>query len=289
MKRQFGFLAASAAIFFALSANANAGLVITADALYLERAEMHPYVGYVETIDPVEGTNFVGSGNLIAPNWVLMSAHQALKINNDQSTAYSGFNFGLGSNYLTNRGEIMTATDLYIHPSHNNSYDGWDLALLYFDNPFASATPISLFEGEVVAGMEADIVGYGKYQMLNEEESVHTGDRRAGTNFIYKDVTSYAHGVTTYLARGSVTPLGMAGRPGDSGGGLIIGGELGGIVDNATTGSGLFEITGYTVIDNDWVNATMASRASAVPEPSSLILLLTMTTAIAFARKRKPS
>jgi len=261
-------------------------LVITDDQGYLDRAENHPYVGWVGSSD-ASFSDVKASGVLINPNWVLTAGHVAAHSSTLQ--VFGALSFGLGSNYKTNPGETMFASEVFLHPNYTGS--SYDLALLYFDNPFTSASPVSLYGDTVVAGMDSDIVGYGVYQEVNGSIQTNTGDRRAGNNVISGDDIFYENGVITRLRASSTSstyrPLGMAGRTGDSGGGLIIGGELAGI----TKWSGLSNydgtITGYSLIDHDWVNATIASRPSSIPEPSGLLLLCAGAVAFVFNRRRR--
>ncbi|TWU37470.1 Trypsin [Novipirellula aureliae] len=271
---------------------ANAGLVITADALYLERANQHPYVGWLETEKIEGGTRFGGSGVLIDPHWVLMSAHQVFSVSGDLGSAYNldSFRFGLGSNFISNRGENMLASELHLHGSYTGGNTGYDLALMYFENPFTSTAPIDIYAGSVAAGMESDIVGYGYYQQVDTTDQILTGDRRAGNNVVIGNDFLYANGVYTRLlpeGHSKYRELGMAGTPGDSGGALVIGGELAAISKWSSLTNNIGTTTGYALIDIDWVNATMALHPSAVPEPNSVLLLLAAVPIVAFVRKRK--
>ena len=269
------------------SQNANAGLVITDDQLYLDRADNYPYVGWVSGVDPDARVRH-GSGVLINPNWVLTAAH--VVANSTTLNLRDSVQFGLGSNESTDLGETKYASDLYLHPTYAGGDTGYDLALMYFDNPFTSAAPVNLFQGSVVAGLDSDIVGYGVYQEVDSDIQTSTGDRRAGNNLIGEVGYPGDQFVITYLrspTSSKYRPLGMAGTPGDSGGGLFIDGELAGITKSASLFNSYGTITTYTLLDNDWINTTIASRSSSIPEPSGLLLLCAGSFALVLNRRRR--
>ncbi|TWU37468.1 Trypsin [Novipirellula aureliae] len=273
----------------------NAGLVHSLDPDYvdsngqgyLDRAALHPYVGFMEGLNSgtVDGH---ASWNWIDAHWGLMSAHQI--VDNSRNYLFDSYDFGLGSNYLTNRGsEIRAAAEFFIHPSYNAVGNGYDLALIRFDSPFASITPVSLFTGTVAVGMESDIVGYGLAMEVESTERLQTGNKMAGNNLIRSLDVFPGYAQTTFDRPGhsQYRELGMGGLPGDSGGSLIVGDELAGISSFTSTRDTYGRSTYYSLIDLDWVSTTMASHPSAVPEPSSLLFLLAAAPTIAFVRKRK--
>lgn len=206
---------------------AHAGLIITDDIHYLQRAQLYPNVGWTERSDAEYGTAFNGSGVLIHPNWVLFSGHQALYNDFDLSTTYDSFRVGFGSNYLTNPGENQVASELFIHPTYGGpGQSGYDLAMLYFPTPFTSITSAEMFLFPVVQGMDSDIVGFGNLQVVNDPNVTFTGDRRAGNNVVASQGLSipleYARTFLEDQTSSKFRELGMAARNGDSGGGFLL-------------------------------------------------------------------
>ena len=61
----------------ALVNTAHAGLIITDDIHYLQRAQLYPEVGWYTDLNSTTGEVGRASGVLIHPNFVLASAHQA--------------------------------------------------------------------------------------------------------------------------------------------------------------------------------------------------------------------
>ncbi|TWU37471.1 Trypsin [Novipirellula aureliae] len=268
---------------------ADAGLITGLDSEHLALADEHPYVGWYEVDDGVNGTTFGASGVLIDPHWVLMSAHGALSVDNDLSSTYDSFRFGFGPNFNTNRGENMLASELFLHPSYRDVGTGYDLALLRFDSPFETVTPINRFRGNVVAGAQGDIVGFGRLETQGSTDQALTGDRRAGTDLI-ETVGAFPVSPEQFMIRvdgrfggPSYNLLQMKGTKGDSGGGWIVGEDLWGITSNAAS-----TITAFSKLDNEWIDTTMANNpVSGVPEPSALLLLSTVLPIAIFIKRRR--
>ncbi len=288
MKNTVKLLLAVALMVVLQLSTASAGLVIGPDAAYLERANNHPYVGWVETASATFG-NFRASGVLIDPHWVLTAGH-VVQDNALPTSIYDSFTFGLGSNSISNRGEASTTSEVFVNPRYGGSaFRGYDLALLYFANPFSTVTPVSRYLVDIAVGQDSDLVGFGRYQMVNDPNSTFTGDRRAGNNVVDSvSVTSRPEYFSTSLYNTFFPEfyrdLQMGGRPGDSGGALIINGQLAGIV--STGGSNAFgSPTFYSRLDNAWIDATIASKGTAVPEPSSFLLLSTLAGGLLLRRR----
>ncbi|WP_197171920.1 trypsin-like serine protease [Novipirellula aureliae] len=294
-------LCTSVIAFTCFAISANAGLVHSLDPDYvdsngqgyLDRAASHPYVGWQSSTDDSIGeTRFRQSGVLINPRWVITSIHGVVEGDNNLNAIHSNIRMGFGSNYFTDFGETLYASEVFLHPSYTDVGQGYDLALLYFENPFTSVAPVHLYGDTVAVGMESDIVGFG-YNLVEGEATPtpdsYTGDRMAGTNTITNVGFRPNYVGTRFDGAGwpEYQPLGMGGLPGDSGGGLIIGGELAGISSFTSTNNSYGRNTYYSLIDIDWVNETMALHPSAVPEPSSVLLLLAAAPMVAFVRKRK--
>ncbi len=110
----------------------------------------------------------------------------------------------------------------------------WDLALLYFDKPFATVDPVARFTGDNEVGDRSSIAGYGLLQDADDPNHIQTftGNRYAGNNFITRNsVPLRPSYVETYVCRSVVSPEcqispQMGGRVGDSGGALMIAGQV---------------------------------------------------------------
>lgn len=276
LRRLFGRLGIFGIIVFA-SASAQAGLIITTDEAYKARGMNHPYVGWQDSTEGISLTPPGQSGVLISPHWAIASAHGVLQIDTDRNSLYNNIRMGFGSNYMTDPGETQFSSEIYIHPDYDGGFGGYDLALLYFETPFLTVAPISLFEGVVSAGMDSDIVGFGLMQTVGNPTAVYTGDRRAGNNFIFGPDNFNPDGVRTFLAqpgRSDYLPLGMGGLSGDSGGALVIEDRLAGITKGATLSNNFGQFTRYQLLDYNWIDSTMDIHSSPIPEPSSLLLML---------------
>ncbi len=203
---------------------------------------------------------------LIDPHWGLASAHGVLEVDTDRTTQYTNLRAGFGSNYLTNPGESQQASEIFINPTYSDVAKGYDLALLYFDKPFTTVTPVSRYFGTVAIGDDASIAGYGRLQDANDptHTQTFTGDRYAGNNAINALTDPLRPGyVRTSIYDSTFQPFyrenQMGGRPGDSGGALIINGQLAGITSRAI-GDQRFAFTQYSPLDHAWIDATIASK-----------------------------
>lgn len=288
MRSYLRIFAALMVVGLSASSNSEAAIIIRPDSDYVAYGATFDGVGHIDRTDDTGAYVFNASGVLVKSNWVLMSAHQALAIDSDLNSAYGSFRFGTGSNYFTNPGEQLTASELFIHPTYGGAAgSGYDLALLYFENPFTTVTPINLYTGTVANGMDATIVGYGRLHELNDTTGVLTGDRRAGDNPLIR-TGFYAPNYTNTVLYDD-GGLQMGATPGDSGGALLINNELAAIISTSTQGYyGTGHRTAYSLVDHDWFNTTTASRPStSVPEPSSILLLLSTTGPALFFRRRR--
>ena len=240
----------------------------------LELAAEFPYVGWVETTDAINGTKLDGSAVLVRPNWVLMSGHQAFIVDNDITSFFDSFRVGFGNNYLTSRGENQIASEIFVHPAYKDPQirDGglnYDLALLYFEEPFAMVAPVERFRGSIEVGDRSSIAGYGLIQDANDPEHTQTftGNRYAGNNFISSNSVPlrpiYVETlvcVSAFNPRCQISPQ-MGGRVGDSGGPLMVNGQVAGITSRTGGDTSFAGFTQYTRLDNAWIDATIASKA----------------------------
>jgi hypothetical protein len=115
----------------ALVNTAHAGLIITDDTLYLQRAQMYPYVGWYTDLNSTTGEIGRASGVLVHPNFVLASAHQAFDSGSAGAPWSSNFRFGFGSNSLTDPGESQLVSEVFIHPTYGGDSEVLGMTLLY--------------------------------------------------------------------------------------------------------------------------------------------------------------
>ena len=241
-------------------------LVFGDGAANLQLGKDFPYLGWVERTDAGK-LEFGGSSVLVAPKWVLMSAHQIFRTSNDLASKYEGFRVGFGLNYFSDRGENQSVSQVFVNPTYTDVAKGFDLALLYFEQPFSSVSPIDRYSGQIAIGEDASIAGFGYLQDANDSSHTQTltGNRYAGNNAIdsLTDIRRPGY-VRTSLYSLPFLPEyrenQMGARPGDSGGALIIQGKLAGITARAI-GDGANAFTQYSPLDNAWIDATIASKA----------------------------
>ncbi|MCY2973864.1 MAG: trypsin-like serine protease [Planctomycetota bacterium] len=282
MKKIFGVCLAVFLMIAGFMQESKAGLIFGDGAANLALGANFPYVGWVESIDG-GNTQFNSSGVLIAPNWVLLSGHQTLAVDSDLNTRHGSLRVGFGSNVFTNRGENQIASEVFLHPAYKDPQirDGglnYDLALLYFESPFATIAPVQFYVGGIAVGDSSSIAGYGLFQDVNDptHSQTLTGNRYAGNNIISSiSVPLRPSYVQTYVCTDQFSPEcqispQMGGRVGDSGGPLIINGQVAGVLSRVGGDTNFINFTQYTRLDNDWINSTITS----VPEPGSMLLLV---------------
>lgn len=236
------------------------------------------------------------SGTLIAPNWVLGSAH-----------------VGFPANFIASDGTIVAVTQRIVFPgdaSPSNANDGNDYALYQLAAPINSVSIAQLHDptatGVTYTDLLTDIVGLTAVYTAGGETGngnvgvpfAQTGTRQilAGTNIIDSTGVNFGNGIIANIAVSDFDSPGTFGPdqdPGtnleigivrrDSGGGLWVdlgngqGPVLIGVHSSVTDpedndifgeyGQKNFS-TVFTTDAYNWINAT-------VPEPTSLALLLT--------------
>ena len=292
------FLCAAAATPVVAPSASQAGLMhnatTTPSSAYLDYADLFPHVGWVGRLHESGLTEINGSGVLIDPHWVLTAAHVVLEVNNDPSSLFDVYRAGFTDNFFEGPGENLFASAVYVNPDYEDILDGPDLALLYFDDAF-TIDPVALYAGPHVVGTPYDLVGFGRAGTPSTGASTD-GRRRAGTNRL-TDVDHPAYEGylrATFPAPGNPNfmPLGMLAMPGDSGGGWFIdvNGEkhLAGITSFQSVGAiaGYGDLSGATHFSPatlTWIYETMDLHA--VPEPSSLILLVIGAAAAARSKR----
>lgn len=254
-----------------LSSPTKAALVITDATLYQQQALNFESVVWYAATNNAAGVSGRASGVVIGNGgWVLGSDHQ---LTHGSGVPFSSMSFGTGNALLQN-GEIRNVVEVFRHPGDPGF--GYDLALYRLDSPFTTIQPAELYLGNIEVGMDSWTVGYGELRQLGQNSGVFTGTAFAGNNVV-SDTGYFGNFARTTLAHpvfqaDIFRELGMAGTPGDSGGGLFIDGKLAASISFSSTALGLNDYgvrTGYSPVDVNWINSTM----SVVPEPSSLSLL----------------
>jgi Trypsin len=229
---------------------------------------------------------YTGCGILIAPNWVLTSAHLF--------TAASSATFTLN-------GTAYTSTQLFTDPGWNgNVYNGYDFGLVHLGSPVTAIPPAILYAGSSLTGQTGTFVGYGLtgtgltgWHILDNQkrgfQNVIDGDFGNPANVLAADFDN-PH-MTTTNTFGSATPLTLEGcvAPGDSGGGVFVqnGSQyyLAGVssfvaATDGNANSSYGDISGF-----DTVSSAMPWIIATIPEPSTFALAAAFGLAIFLARK----
>jgi Trypsin len=220
---------------------------------------------------------YSGSGVLIAPDWVLLAAHEL---------------FLASSGTFTINGASYTSTQLIANPnwSYGNNINGYDFGLVHLSSPVSGVTPATLYTGSSEFGQVGTYVGFGLtgtgltgYQTslgIQERafQNVIDGDFGNPSLLLGSDFDN--PNTPTNNVWGDATPLTLEGcvSPGDSGGGMFIteGGQtyLAGVISFvAVKGSGNANSVYGDLSGAGRVSALVPWILSTIPEPSAATLL----------------
>lgn len=248
-----------------------------------------------DAVGRIGGPTSFASGTLVSPTKFLTAAHF---IDNNRDGVVDGgltdYVIDFGTNTVSPTYSLSSFASIDIHPSWATPPSGsagqstYDLAVLTLSTPFTDITPILLSDRDIAVGTNATMVGYGVHgDGLNFNNSFDER-RRAATNTIDVvgstlrfDFDSPAGDTNEF---GSATPLALEGATagGDSGGPLLVNfgdgprlvGTLRGGFNNFGDFSEYGDVSIYAPINTESNIAFLESVGVAVPEPTSLAVLL---------------
>jgi len=232
---------------------------------------------------------YTGSGILIAPDWVLTTAHELL-------LASSGT--------FTIDGMSYASTQLIKNPGWSNGsvFDGYDFGLVHLSSPVVGVTPATLYTGSSEFGQIGTYVGYGLTGTGLTGARTLDYQKRAFQNVIDGDFgnpsvllgSDFDNPHTTAdNVFGDATPLTLEGcvAAGDSGGGMFI------TIDSQTYLAGVIAFVAATdgSANSDYGDLSGVGRVSAfvpwiietIPEPPVSMLLAGAGLGMLFWRGRR--
>jgi hypothetical protein len=224
----------------------------------------------------VSNWGYTGSGTLIAPDWVLTTAHNLL-------LASSGT--------FTVNGTSYASSQLIMNPGWSNGsvFDGYDFGLVHLNSPVVGVTPATLYTGSSEMGQIGTYVGFGLtgtgltgYRTLDNQkrafQNVIDGDFNNPSVLLGSDFDNPHTTADNWW--GDATPLTLEGcvAPGDSGGGVFI------TIDSQTYLAGVIAFVAATDSNPnaDYGDLSGSGRVSTfapwiistIPEPSVSTLLV---------------
>lgn len=319
MRRSIQLLALAAVLSCVAFSYAGVRRDDVADDKYLELATHYPSVG---KFDVTDGTNdWVGSGTLVASQWVLTAAHMT---------------DGMTSMEFAINGKTYTADCWKNYPKWTGDLGpGYDIALVHLRTAVTGVTPAVRYKKSKIDGLVGTAVGFGTTGTGSTGATDFDEKERATQNVIEKqslpicnksrvfmeDFDDPTNPLASQLGGFTALPLEGIINYGDSGGGVFVetptGPQLVGVnsfvFNEDGEPDGMYgNISGHTRVSayNKWIDSTMKSYAKAlqahktgklsgfavamsypvdgpqpVPEPAGLALLL--AGAIGILRRRR--
>jgi len=268
----------------------------TPDASYLALAAQPDYAPVGTFVASSGNTSTSSSATLIAPDWILTSAHSL---------------FGYSSGTFTINGVSYDSTQFLINPNWNaselnNAFPGNDFGLVHLSSIVSGITPAQLYSGTADLALDGTLtgtfVGYGStgtglngFTTLDNQkrafQNIIDGNFGNPTKVLGVDFDNPHNPADSGF--GSQTPLTLEGcvAPGDSGGGVFI------TVGSQTYLEGVisFNANADGTQNSDYGDASGFGRVStylpwivsSIPEPPAYALLMAGATLGLFFHRRR--
>jgi hypothetical protein len=239
-----------------------------------------PAFGSVGTF--VNSWGYTGCGILIAPDWVLTSAHLLL--------AASSGTFTIG-------GTAYTSTQLFTDPHWDgNAQDGFDFALMHLDTSLTAVSPALFYDGSSLLGQTCTFVGYGwPGNGSTGAKAPPDGQKRGFQNVVdvnnsgLGDIYSVLGATFDNPTNSNALPLEGCVAPGDSGGGVFVTDGLqfylAGVISFVASTNGTPNSSYGNISSFDPLSADLSWIMTTVPEPSTVAIMAASGFILAARRK----